>query len=183
MRISVRAIIPALAIATAISGCVSIAPHALSEKPRADSASTIAGYYANTAEYRSRGEFVASPTLSGALGLSLVKANTVIVTRPTGSQLRLEFMDGASTAAVRTYVAGAGLVIGGDGSFQLSVPQGCGGHDSPGFGCGTKAVTLFVNTAGDLAAIESGGGAGLLGIFPFAVYSKQLAFFPRIRGE
>lgn len=148
-------------------------------RSRADSANAIVGKYDNRPIYRSSGAFVASETLSRALGLIGVEADSVTLTRPTESQLRLEFKIGKSTAAMRTYTVGADLVIRPDGMFEISVPVGCGGRDSPGFGCGTSTVTLFVNPSGNLAAVESGGGAGVIGFIPFALYAKKLAVFPR----
>jgi hypothetical protein len=180
VHISARLIFPVIAFAAVLGGCVSIDSRALREKPSSGSMHAIVGTYQNFASYRSKGEFVADENLSGALGLGRVEAGTVTLTRPTASQLKLEFKDGQSTKAVQTYVDGAGLVIRPEGRFEISVPVGCGGRDSPGFGCGTKTVTLFVNASGNLAAIDSGGGAGLLGVIPFAVYAKTLAIFPRL---
>lgn len=180
MQILPRVLFTTIASALVLGGCVSVSPQALREKPRADSLRAIVGTFENSASYHSTAGLVATDTLSFELGMPLVRASTVKVTRPTGSQLKLEFKAGQSTEAEKTYVDGAGMTIGPQGTFEISVPVGCGGHDSPGFGCGNKTVTLFLNSTGDLAAVESGSAAGVLGIFPFAMYSKQLAIFARL---
>jgi hypothetical protein len=177
-----RAIILAPFFAMAVSGCITIDPRSLHENVRADSAKSIVGTFDNSASYKSSGGlsgFVASDTLSFALGLHLA-SSSFSITRPSKSELKIEFHNGDGSNFVKLYSTSTDLKIKPDGQFELSVPEGCGGHDSPGFGCGYKTVTLFINDSGDLASIESGGAAGMLGIIPFAMYVKKLAIFPRL---
>jgi hypothetical protein len=71
------------------------------------------------------------------------------------------------------------LKINDEGKIELFTDSDCGGRDSPGFGCMSETVTLFINPEGDLVTVQSGGGAGVLGILPFGVYGKLVAIFPR----
>jgi hypothetical protein len=177
-----RAIVLVLLFAASVSGCVAIDPRSLRENVRADSAKSIVGTFGNSASYKSSGGlsgFVASDTLSFALGLHLA-SSSFSITRPSNSELKIEFHKDDGSSFVKLYSTSADLKIKPNGQFDLSVPEGCGGHDSPGFGCGYKTVTLFINESGDLASIESGGAAGVLGIIPFAMYVKKLAIFPRL---
>jgi hypothetical protein len=177
-----RTIVLPLFFAAAVSGCITIDPRSLHESVRADSAKSIVGTFDNSASYKSSGGlsgFVASDTLTFALGLHLA-SSSFSITRPSKSELKIEFHNGDGSNFVKLYSTSTDLKIKPDGRFELSVPEGCGGHDSPGFGCGYKTVTLFINESGDLASIESGGAAGVLGIIPFAMYVKKLAIFPRL---
>jgi hypothetical protein len=177
-----RTIVLALVFGVVVSGCITIDPRSLHENVRADSEKSIVGTFSNSASYKSSGGisgFVASDTLAFALGFHLT-ASSFSITRPSKSELKIEFHNNDGSDFVKLYSTSIDLKINPNGQFDLSVPEGCGGHDSPGFGCGYKTVTLFINESGDLASIESGGAAGVLGIIPFAMYVKKLAIFPRL---
>lgn len=181
MIILSRTVVLALCFTLAFGGCVSIDPRALHEQIRPDSATSIVGTFKNRASYGSGREFVPRDTLSFALGVHHIKPISVTVSRPSESELRFEFQNDDESKFAKTYTTATGLTVKANGQFDVPVPVGCGGHDSPGFGCGAKTLTLFINPYGNLAAIESGGGAGLIGFIPIAVYAKHLALFSRIR--
>ena len=148
----------ALCVSLAIGGCVSVDPRALQEQARSDSATSIVGTFNNRACYRSRGVLAASDTLSFALGIHHIEPDSVTVSRPSASTLKFEFQNYDESKFAKIYDTAAGLIVKPNGQFDVPASVGCGGHHSPGFGCGTKTVTLFINASGDLAAIESGGG-------------------------
>jgi hypothetical protein len=162
------------------AGCVSVDPRAFREAVSKEATATVNAEFSNWASYRSKGEFQASDTLSGALGLYLEGANTVHVSRPTPDTLALRFSkDGREERASTTYRLKEGLAITQDGKFELTSKMACGDRDSPIIGCGSKTVTLFVNAEGDLVAVESGAGGGVIGVIPFAMYAKLVAVYSR----
>jgi hypothetical protein len=154
---------------------------AFTESARADSATAIVGTFDNYTAFFSNGELGVNNTLSKALGIEYAIPGRVEISRPSASASKLDFRNGAEDESlVKTYETGKGLSIGRDGKFVISLGAVCGGHDSPGFGCGNSSVTLFINDKGDLAAISSGSAAGVIGIFPIALYTRHLAIFPRL---
>lgn len=164
-----------------LSACVSIDSRTWKEKPATDSASAIVGTFSNAAHFRSSGlELAASETLADAFGFQIAGMATVKVSRPTVSELELDFRKPDGPAFVARYVEGKDFTLTPDGRFVIPLRGGCGARDNPGFGCGSKTVTLFINTEGDLAALESGGGAGLLGVIPLVVYARHLVLFRRL---
>lgn len=163
-----------------VAGCVSVDSRAFREVVAREVTAAVNTEFSNWASYRSKGEFLASDTLSGALGMHVEGANTVHVSRPTPETLTFRFSkDGTDERAVRTYRLNEGLAITREGKFELTSKTACGGRDSPVIGCGSRTVTLFVNTEGDLVAVESGGGGGVIGVVPFAMYTKLVAVYSR----
>ena len=162
------------------AGCVSVDSRAFKEVVAKEATAAVNAEFSNWASYRSKGEFLASDTLSGALGVHVEGANSVHVSRPTPETLALRFSkDGTDERAARTYRLNEGLSITQEGKFELTSKVACGGRDSPLIGCGSKTVTLFVNSEGDLVAVESGGGGGVIGVIPFAMYAKLVAVYSR----
>jgi hypothetical protein len=127
-----------------VAGCVSVDARALKEVVAREATATINAEFSNWASYRSKGEFLASDTLSGALGITIEEANTVHISRPTPETLAFRFSkDGIEERAARTYRINEGLSITQEGKLELTSKVECGGRDSPIIGCGSKTVTLF----------------------------------------
>ncbi len=171
----------ALLVALPLTGCVSIDSRAIREEADREATKSLRAAFLNRADYRSKGELVAHETLAEALGLPARSAAWVYVWRISDSEVLVRFVTGSEVVHERRYRAGVDLSVGSDQRLELSKPTVCGGRDSPGFGCGGGSVSLFVNRNGELAAVESGGGAGVIGIFPIAIYAKHLATFTRVQ--
>ena len=159
-----------------LNGCVSVDPRALRETPDIVATKNLRAVYLNEADYQSKGEFMANATLAEALGIHQARLSAwAYVWRVSDQEVLVRFISQGVTIAERRYLAGDGLRILPDQRIELKKPGECGGRDSPGFGCSTGTVTLFVNGSGELVAIESGGGAGLIGVIPFALYAKLVS--------
>jgi hypothetical protein len=167
-------------IATLMQGCVSVDTKASKEVIQKEATAKIDAKFSNRARYWSRGEFVASDNFSDALSVPAIQADRVNISINESKELIVYFTRDDLEIYKKTYALGTEYQINELGAIEIKVGEGgCGGRDSPGFGCGAaKTVTMFINATNDLAVIESGGGVGVIGIIPFALYSKQLAIYP-----
>ena len=169
----------ALLLMTALGACVSIDLRALNEAPASGANGDIRAAYWNKATYRSSGELVGHATIAEAMHIPAADADTAYIWRVSPDLLIVRFTKDGVTVAERKYKLNDGFRVDNAGRIEISNPTECGGRDSPGFGCGWGAVTVFENASGELAAVQSGGGAGVLGIFPIAIYAKHLSLFNR----
>lgn len=169
----------ALLFMIALSACVSIDSRAFKEAPASGATGDIRSAYWNKAIYRSSGELIGHATIAEAMHIPAADADTAYIWRTSPDLLIIRFTKDEGIVAERKYKLNNGFRVDNAGRIEISNPTECGGRDSPGFGCGWGTLTIFENAAGELAAVQSGGGAGVLGIFPFAVYAKHLSLFNR----
>ena len=169
-----------LLLTVAVAACVSIDSRALREEVDVPATKNVRAAFLNVADYRSRGELLASASIAEALGLPAKDAAWAYVWRVSEKEVLVRFVTAGKTIHEHSYHEGIDLRIMDDQRIVLAKPTVCGGRDSPGFGCGGGSVALFINPSGQLAAVETGGGAGVLGIIPIAIYAKHLAVFRRI---
>jgi len=169
----------ALLCMTSLSACVSIDSRALKEVPAAGATGDIRAAYWNNAFYRSRGELLGHETIADAIHISAANADTAYIWRESTDLLIVRFTKDGEVVAERKYKLNDGFRVDSAGRIEISNPTECGGRDSPSFGCGWGTVTIFENAGGDLAVVQSSGGAGGLGIFPIAIYAKHLSLFNR----
>ena len=169
----------ALLLMTGLSACVSIDSRAFKEAPAAGATGNIRAAYWNNATYRSSGELIGHATIAEAMHIPAASADTAYVWRASPDLLIVRFTKDGVFVGERKYKLNDGFRVDNAGRIEISNPTECGGHDSPGFGCGWGTVTIFENASGQLAAVQSGGGAGVLGIFPIAIYAKHLSLFNR----
>ena len=160
-----------------LSACVSVDSRAFKEVPAPGSNGNLRGAYWNVAFYRSKGELLGHETIAEAMHIPAAKADTAYIWRVSQELLVVRFTKDGVVVAERKYKFNEGFKVDNSGRIEIGNPTECGGHDSPGFGCGWGTVTIFENAAGELAAVQSGGGAGLLGVIPFAIYAKHLSLF------
>jgi hypothetical protein len=111
------------------------------------------------------------------------RADTVFVSYRESEGLTIRFEANTKELLSKVYRHEEGLRITADGKIELPSSGGCGSGDGPGLGCLSRTVTLFINSDGDLAAVQSSRGGGLVTIIPFGVYSDLIAIFPRRQGE
>jgi len=164
-------------LAAVAAGCVSVGTLEMREEVDPAATRNIRGAYRNNADTRSKGEFVASPTLAEALDLPARDADWAYVWRLSDDEVLVRFVTAGATVYQRIYRRGVDLQVMPDQKLVFAITTRCGGRDSPGFACGGGTVTLFVSPTHQLVAIESGGGAGVLGVVPMAIYSRQFAIY------
>jgi hypothetical protein len=72
-----------------------------------------------------------------------------------------------------------GLALTESGQFTLPAMTNCGG----GFGseCRDARIRVFVDSHGDLVAMNDRGDAGVLTLLPEGLVGRMIAIFPRIR--
>ncbi len=169
----------ALLLMTVISACVSIDSRVFKEAPESGATGDLRAAYWNKATYRSSGELIGKATIAEAMNIPAANADTAYLWRASPDLLIARFTKYGVIVAERTYKLNDGFRVDNAGRIAISNPTECGGHDSPGFGCGWGTVTIFENISGELAVVQSGGGAGVLGIFPIAIYAKHLSLFDR----
>lgn len=162
-----------------LSGCVSVDSRALKEVPAAGSTGDIRAAYWNIASYRSQGQLSGHVTLADAMHIRAPKADTAYIWRVSPELLVVRFTSNGDIVAERKYKLNDGFRVDKAGRIEIGNPTECGGRDSPGFGCGWGTVTIFENASGELAAVQSGGGAGMLGVIPMGVYANHLSLFIR----
>jgi hypothetical protein len=165
-----------------LDACVSIDPRAYKQVPAASDPGNMRAAYWNHATYRSRGEFIGAETLADALQLNprsgASDADTVYVWRKTPELLSIRFVKDGTVVAERQYKLGEGFKVNDKGELELVIPTNCGGGEgSLGPGCAWHTVTLFVKADGMLAAIQSGGGAGVILVVPIGLYARHLSLF------
>jgi hypothetical protein len=169
----------ALLLVTALNACVSIDSRAFKEAPAPGATGDIRAAYWNKATYRTSGEFIGHSTIAEAMHIAAENADTAYIWRASPDLLIVRFTKDGGIVAEHKYKLNDGFRVDNEGRIEISNPTECGGHDSPGFGCGWGTVAIFENASGELAAVQSGGGAGVLGILPIAIYAKHLSLFNR----
>lgn len=68
----------------------------------------------------------------------------------------------------------------GDGAISIQTVSRCSGGGGPGVGCSRETIRLFIDKAGNLAVIQTAGGAGIVGVVPVAVSATYLSIFPAV---
>ncbi len=171
-----------LAAIAAVSawGCVSVDSRALKAVSPANLNGPVHGIFINSASYRSRGELVGAATLAEALHIAGREAEYAEVSFEPGNSLTVRFFKEGKATLEKTYKAGHALELRPDGSALVNLDTECGGRDSPGFGCGWGTVALFLDQDDNLNVVQSGGGAGVIGVIPVALYAKHLSVFRRV---
>lgn len=162
-----------------VGGCVSIDSRTATESPRAGSNGNLRAAYWNIASYRSRGQLLGHVTLADALHIRAPQADTGYIWRMSTDVLLIRFTQADQLVAQRTYKLNDGFRVDSEGRIEIGSPAECGGQDGPGVGCGWGTATIFENSEGRLAVIQSGGGAGVVGVVPVAIYAKHLSLFLR----
>jgi hypothetical protein len=162
-----------------LAGCVSVDSRVWDESVDREATVTVSTKFSNHASYRSTGEFLAIDNLAELLNVPALDAETVLVSLQKEGGLTLTFFKGATATASKTYRTQDGLSVASDGKIELPKNSSfVGGGGAIGYQ--SKTVTLFVNKQGDLVTIQSGGGAGTVGIIiPIGIYAKHLAIFPQ----
>jgi len=164
-----------------LTGCIAVDSRARDESISIEATANLSGRFYNFASYRSeRAGFMAVYKLSDFLQIYPGHGAHSVDVGFKNSELTFQFVDDfGKPLNSKTYRVGDGLGFTTDGKIELLTTSGCGGRDTPGFGCGSITKILFVNSQGQLVAVQSGGGAGLLGIFPFGVYAELISIFDR----
>lgn len=172
-----------LTLLLSLSGCVAIDSRAEKEPVDKEASQNISGKFQNSASYRSETMgFVGAASFTDLLDIYLEqKADSFLLSFTKTDGLTVEFNADEKKIYEKTFGPMDGFKFNANGKIELKSTGGCGGHDSPGFGCMSKTVTLFLNPDGDLVTVQSGGGAGVLGILPFGVYGKLVAVYSRLK--
>lgn len=162
-----------------LTGCVSVDSRVWNETVDPEATATISTKFSNHATYRSTGEFLAVDNLAELLKIPATDADSVFVSLQKDGTLTLTFFKGETVSASKTYSTREGMSIDSEGRIKLPKDSAFVGGDGA-IGYQSKTVTLFINKQGDLATIQSGGGAGTVAIVvPIGIYARHLAIFPR----
>jgi hypothetical protein len=175
----------------ALSACIAVDSRVDGEVPAQDSLERINGKFWNKPSYSSSkmgftgpqdlGELLRVPFM-GADGIPTIgkfKVDAVQLSYANDTGLTASFERGGTVVARSTLTAKNRLEV--SGNSLVIRESGCGDADSIQKGCVKNSKTLFVNDAGNLVVVDSGGGAGLIGLIPAGVYAKLMSVFPRVR--
>ena len=166
-----------------LMGCVAIDSRAWKEPIAMDAPQSITGRYSNKANYKSsKMGFTGSSHFSHLTGYHNNSLPDSFLLRVTDSnEITVEYFLESLKLGQQTFNNDRGLTIHRNYSIDLFSYSTCGGGgESLQLGCMSKTVKLFVNPEGNLVTVQSGGGAGLVTILPFAIYGKLVAIYPRI---
>ena len=180
LRLNVVAAIAATCLF--LVGCVGIDSRAEQEPVDKEATRNITGRFLNFCGYCSEMPFGSgAPSFAGLVGVpGAYSANSFSVSFTETGALTFEFEVGGRTVGGRTFQPQDGLHFNEEGKIELLHCRGCEIADIPAMGCGSQTVTVFLNPDGDLVAVETGGGAGLLIVVPFAAYGTTMSIFPRV---
>ena len=169
--------LPALFLALAAGGCVDVDPHLVGQRVAPTMPQAITGTWKARAVYHSHLELLAAANLADALDLPGSDADEAAISYDPALGLTVRFIRGGEPIfEPTTYAPADGLHVDDDGSIELPfVP--CSREDVHN-GC-SKHRRLYVNTKGQLVFVESGGGAGFIGLVPVGVYAKLLSKYVR----
>lgn len=166
-----------------VGGCVALDRQTFTEQVDRAATQAFSITFVSRAIYRSKGELLGSEDLAQALGVQAVGAEKVVVSFSPQEGLSLQFLSGATVSAVKKFTAAQGVRLSDEGKIVVPAIYQCGGHDSPGWGCWSRAATLYLNTAGQLVCIESGGALGTVGLLPVAMYTQLMSIYARATGD
>jgi hypothetical protein len=135
----------------------------------------LSGHFANNAQYKSEGEFIAIGNFARLLKADSVDAERVYLSlNEDGLLIRFS---GSGEESTVNYADG--LTFRKDGSILLPVRKGIATGEGA-IGYEKHSIRLFVNRHGDLVTIQSGGGAGLYGPFPIGLVARHVAIFSAV---
>lgn len=165
-----------------LSGCVSVDPRASTEKVDAEATSTLKGVFENKSDYQSQGVYKGKDTLAEALGLYSAKnATDVEINLEEKKTLHIKFFLDGKVLQSKEYGIGTDFKFGDDGKIEIKQSREGGLDPHGGVGYGQRNNALFINAAGDLVCIDSGGGAGLIFlVLPVAMYEKQMTIHHKL---
>jgi hypothetical protein len=190
MKRHLRACLTAIA-GIALSACVAVDSRVDREIPAHDSLEQINGKFWNRPSYSSSkmgltgppdlGELLRAPFMGsdGVPTIGRFKVDAVLLVYSKDSSLVATFQRDGVVVAQSTLTKEDWIET--SGNSLVMKESGCGDADSIQHGCVRNSTRLFVNDAGDLVVIDSGGGAGLIGLVPAGVYAKLMSIFPRVR--
>ena len=145
-----------------------------------DSVDAFCGVYRNKPICLSeRAGFVGVSDFATVVGAHYAKADPFRIRGLKAKGLTVELMRDGNIIYEKALLSNGGLVLTGEAILRLPKGTESGPHDSPVIGVASRQLTIFLNSDGNLVAVNSGGGAGLVGILPLALYGKLMSIFPR----
>ena len=105
----------------------------------------------------------------------------IIASKDTG--LVIELLEEGTVTRTKTYSFKEGLELTAEGVIYFSRYPSAGSSDSPVVGFASGGYALYLNRENALVVLQSGSGAGVVGIFPMAIYGKFMSIFPRQNKE
>jgi hypothetical protein len=169
------------ALSTLLSGCVAVDSKASHQEVDLKETRSLHGRFSCNPSYVSHNLGLQVPA-NLAMILGGVECDSAIIDSAAAPTLTVSLERYGMTSVPRVLDANEGLGITAAGQFNLSKPADCGsGVASLGRDCDKTSIDLFINTEGDLVAIQSGGVGGMYSLLPKDWYGTRMAIFPRIR--
>ena len=166
-------------VLVANGGCVLIDTRVKDEAITPLGASPFSGRYLCGASYTSHEMGLMGPSkLSDTLGGPACES--AALSYDVNAGLTVSFEKGGETLARRTIDRRTGLSVSEAGGLVIGSGS-CGG--GLGLGCYKTNLRLYVNRSGDLVIVQSGGGAGMLLLLPFAAYGRMMGVFPQLKPD
>ena len=164
-----------------VSGCVAIDSRVKEEIPRkVEGIEAFSGKYANEPIYQSESMgFVGPHDITYVTGHLITTPDSFSIVANSDTGLIIELLKSGDTITTKEYSFDGGLELTEEGVLKLPKETDAGGHDSPVVGFASNQILFYLNTNDELVVVTSGGGAGIVGIFPMVVYGKLMAIFPR----
>ncbi len=161
------------------AGCVTSDSHISEQLENKRGSYELNGTFVNSPVYQTESfGFIGTRDFGFALGV-YVDADIIRLSLTRGSSLYVALEKDEKKVFEKTYYKDDGLKFNNDGIVTLPSQRNGGSGDSPGIGYSSHQFNLFINKKGNLVLIQSGGGGGLVGVIPFAVYGSLMSIFPR----
>ena len=145
-----------------------------------DSVDAFCGVYRNKPICLSeRAGFVGVSDFATVVVAHYAKADTFRIRGLKAEGLAVKLMRDGNIIYEEALLFDEGLVLTEEGILELPKETESGSHDSPVMGVASRQLTIFLNSDNNLVLVNSGGGAGLVGILPLALYGKLMSIFPR----
>jgi len=164
-----------------VTGCAAVDLRVIKEPQRqVESIEAFSGTYSNSPSYRSHTMgFIGPGEIGEVIGCSHLSPDSFRIIADGEKGLKFELLRKGELIDTKEFSFTEGLRFTKEGVIEFPRLGGFENDDSPVIGYGTKRYSLNLNRKNELVVVESGGGAGFVGIIPMGLYGKLMVIFPR----
>lgn len=169
------------ALVALLCGCAAVDSQASHQQADLKATRSLHGRFSCDPSYVSHNFGLQAPA-NLATTLGGVECDSAIIDSTAQPTLTVSLERYGMTSVPRVLDVSDGLGITAAGQFSLSKQADCGiDLSSLGRDCDKTSIVLFINTEGDLVAIQTGGVTAGYSLLPTHWYGTRMAIFPRIR--
>jgi hypothetical protein len=159
-----------------LAGCISTDSRMLKEVIDEGATRNITGDFSNQATYRTAGN--PNVNLAEVFGSSTRYADKVRIALESEGVLKMTWYIKEEEKSSLLFLPEVRYTFNPKGEIEF-LSKGRWFGKEGGYGYGKSGFCIFINVAGDLVLVESGGGLGVYGPIPIAAYGQFMAIFPR----